>query len=271
MVQYAPPRVTKDGRIRAPQPLIGPYKRVKRLPWPLLFGGVALTGYLLKKQYDKLTNVTPQQRFMEKIKIVPYGVLGTQLSMTGSLQQPGLAPDDDMAIVDPAGLQHIKTTADGAGGAAGAIYKHIGLHGKFPETVRNAIFGPTDAKFHDYDGAKVIHVVGPDFREGEWSEREAAVELSRAYRNVLHEFVQSEAKTLRVLPISSGIFSGPLYNQMPALTHEALAMGFDQLHPFDAQSVTEKQKRIELCIFMEREWDTYVSAFDNLKAPVQLS
>jgi hypothetical protein len=134
----------------------------------------------------------------------------------------------------------------------------------------HSLHGPTDAKFHNYDGAKIVHAIGPDFREGEWSEREAAVELSRTYRNILHEFVLSEADTLRILPVSSGIFSGPLYNQMPALTHEALSMGLEQLHPFDVQVVTEKTKRIELCIFMEREWDPYVTAFDVLKAPAML-
>lgn len=269
MVQYAEPQRTKDGRIRAPMAMIGPM-RVKKWPWPMLLGGVSILGYILKKQYDKLTNASPQERFMEKIKIVPYGVLGTQLSMTGTLRHVGEPPNSDICIVDPAGLEYIKNGAAGAGGAAGAIYKHIGLTGAFPEAVRNAMFGPTDAKFHDYDGAKVIHCIGPDFREGEWSEREAAVELSRAYRNVLHEFVMSEATTLRILPISSGIFSGPLYNQMPPLTHEALSMGFEQLHPFDAQSVVEKRKKIELCVFMEREWDSYATAFDVLKAPSML-
>jgi hypothetical protein len=269
MVQYAQ-RTTKDGRVRAPMHMIGP-KRVKGVPWPLQLAVVTVVGYALKKQYDKLNQVTPQDRFVQKIKIVPYGVLGTQLSMTGSLRQLADSPDNDTVIVDPAGLHHIKGTAANASGASGAIYKHIGLTGKFPVEIQNAIHGPTDAKFYCYDGgAKVIHAVGPDFREGEWSEREAAVELSRAYRNILHEFVMSEASTLRLLPVSSGIFSGPLYNQMAALTHEAISMGFDQLHPYDAQAVTEKSKNVELCIFMEREWDPFVNAFDLLKAPAML-
>lgn len=270
MVQYAPPNFTKDGRLRAPRHLIGPYQRIKRTPWPLLFGAVAAVGYLGKQQYDKLMQTSPQKQFLQKVKIMPYGVLGTQLAMTGSMRQSGPQPDEQTCIVDPAGMHHVKTTAAGAGGAAAAIYNFIGLKGKFPDDVVGSIHGPTDAKFHDYGGVKVIHAVGPDFRQGEWSEREAGLELSRAYRNALHEFVISEAKVLRVLPISSGIFSGPLYNQMPALTQEGLAMGFDQLHPYDVQSILEKDKRIELCIFMEREWDTYVQAFDLLQPPSKL-
>lgn len=63
-----------------------------------------------------------------------------------------------------------------------------------------------DAKFYSYASDKnVIHVIPPDFREGMWSEREAAIELSRAYRNTLHEFVVSGCDELRLPPLSNGL------------------------------------------------------------------
>jgi hypothetical protein len=256
--------------------------------------------------------------------------------------------------VDPAGLHHIHGVADGAGGAAAAIYKWLGIKGAFPEAVRLALSGIGDAKLYRYPlpeklrkeqqarldaeavkkkaeaagdkkpdavaaaassaatggapqqelpplpspgsfaefsaahkeqlikaksgGEKdlitdrlfsraVIHAIGPDFRVGKWTDREASMALARAYRNVLHEFVMSDCDTLRIAPISGGIFSGDLYNMMPVLTQEGLALGFDQLHEYDKEVLLRPGKRIELCIFLLREWDTYVNSFDFIKPP----
>ena len=116
----------------------------------------------------------------------------------------------------------------------------------------------------------VIHTIGPDFRVGKWTDREASLALARAYRNVLHEFVMSGCDTLRVAPVSSGIYSGPLYNQVPVLTQEALTLGFDQLHEFDKEALLGPKKRIELCVFMSREWDSYCNAFDSIAPPQKL-
>lgn len=261
VVFEAEQRLTKDGRRRAPRMLWGP-RRPPQFPmirFVLAFGAIAFTmRYYFKQKNEPKTSAT----FLKRIQIVPWGVLGTQLSLQGSLVPRAELPDADTAIVDPAGLKYIQSTADGAGAASGAIYNWLGLKGRFPDDVRNSIFDECDAKFHNYNGKKVIHVVGPDFRVGTWSERAAAVELSRAYRNVLHEFVLSEATTLRILPISSGVFSGKLYDQMPPLTQEALSMAFEQLHTFDKEYVLDKNKNIELCIFMDREWDMYTKVFD---------
>jgi hypothetical protein len=269
MVQWAEPKLTKDGRVRAPNILVGPH-RVKGVPWMMYMGFGAAALYLAYGQYVKLSTVVPQKRFMEKIRIAPYGVLGTQLALTGTLRYVADEPNETIAIVDPAGLHHIKGSAAGAGGAAAAIYNTIGLTGAFPKDVVDSMHRAGDAKAHIYDGQPVIHAVGQDFREGKWSDRAASLELATAYRNVLHEFVMSEAKVLRVLPISGGIFAGPLYNQIPLLTQEALACGFDQLHPFDQKYINDPAKRIELCIFMEREWDSYCQVFDYLTPPSKL-
>jgi O-acetyl-ADP-ribose deacetylase (regulator of RNase III) len=232
--------------------------------------GVGLVAYIYYDVYSERFVETPSRRFLKKISVVPYGVLGTQMTLQNSLIQAGPAPDDSTVVLDPAGLNHIHGVASNAGGASGAIYNWLGLKGEFPEAVRKFISRACDAKLFDYNNHKVVHVVGPDFREGRWTEREAAIELSRAYRNALHEFVMSEGDTFRMAPISGGIFSGPLYSQMPPITQQALSMAFEQLHHFDREYVLKGNKKLELCVFMNREWDMYKTAFENLTASAKL-
>lgn len=274
MPQYGPPRYTKDGRLRAPLHLVGPARNRRRLafgPGFFLFCCFSAAG---KYYYDKYAVLTPQQEFMRGIRIVPYGVLGTQLSLQGSLLDKAPLPDENTVITDPAGLHHIRGTPDGAGGASGAIYNWLGLRKAFPDDVRRSIGRVGDAKYHDYDGKKVIHVVGPDFRTGKWSEREATIELARAYRNLLHEFVMSDAEVLRIAPVSTGIFAGPLYDQMPPMTQQALSSGFEQLHVYDKETLngtaTQRPKKVELCVFMNREFDMYNKVFENVLPSAKL-
>ena len=266
---YEPPKLTKDGRLRAPRFKLMHRRAGWRIPMLFQAGFFGLACWVTKRQYDRFTYVTPQQKFLQRLEVAPYGVLGTKMKGSGTLTQIGAPPDADTCIVDPAGLQYIKNGTKGAGGASASIYKFIGLSGAFPEDVSGAIFRATDAKFHAYKGGehKVVHVVGPDFRDGTWSKREAALELSRAYRNVLHEWVLSETKTLRLLPISSGIFAGTLSDELTPLTHEAICVGFEQLHPFDQQACIAEDRRVELCIFNEGEYPKYVTAFDHLTPP----
>eukprot|EP00974_Lingulodinium_polyedra_P109881 10629294-Lingulodinium_polyedra.AAC.1 len=51
-----------------------------------------------------------------------YGVLGG--NQEGTMIS---APTDDCVIVDPAGLNYIREGPAGAGGAAGAIYRWLGI------------------------------------------------------------------------------------------------------------------------------------------------
>lgn len=258
-------RTTKDGRKRAPQNLFGVH-HVKPFPWIRVLAAFGACYVVYYEKYVKLQSMTPQQRFIKKVQVVPYGVLGTQLNLQGSLARVAAEPDEKTVIVDPAGLKYIHSFAANAGGAAGAIYNWLGLRAEFPEDVRRWVTKVCDAKLFEYaEGTKkVVHAVGPDFRQGEWSEREAAIELSRAYRNVLHEFVVSEAETLRLLPLSGGVFAGPLYNQLPPITQQALIMAFEQLHQYDREFLLKDQTKLELCVFMNREWDMYKSVFENV-------
>ena len=62
-----------------------------------------------------------------------YGVLG--VSNKGAVADE---PDSETAFVDPAGLQYIQNGPSGAGGAAGVIYRWLGIASEpsFPEPVR---------------------------------------------------------------------------------------------------------------------------------------
>jgi hypothetical protein len=130
-------RFTADGRKRAPQLLYG-QAAYKRMPW-LKIGAavVVLAAYRWYNEEEALANKKPHQRVLDKLVLRPYGVLGTQLSLQGSLHEVAALPGPDVCIIDPAGLHHIQGTPEGAGGAAAAIYNFLKLNKKekFPEDV----------------------------------------------------------------------------------------------------------------------------------------
>jgi len=227
----------------------------------------ALTSFMtvqeLRSQPRAMCSVTPSiaPEFTARVKIVPYGILGS-----GSKGQLAPAPDAKTAFVDPAGLHHIKPPGgpSGAGGAAGVIYKWLGISSdpSFPQPVVDAIGQSLQAKFFSYGddgGKKCIHVVGPDLREGNYTRETAVNDLACAYRNVLSEFCLSGLPRLRLLPVSGGIFSGPFKDQLPYLTAEALESGYVQLSRAQQEQILMAD--IEMCIFMEREVPAFERAF----------
>jgi len=131
--------------------------------------------------------------------------------------------------------------------------------------VQNAITEATHAHYHTYDngGSKrhVIHVVGPELFG---VEREEAVRLlTAAYSNVLQQFVSattanSDLTTLRLLPISGGIFAGNWKDEMPKLTMEALTAAAGSLT--EEQLETLKARKLELCIFMADDLQKFEDA-----------
>ena len=264
-VAYHPVRYS-NGRPRAPRVIIGPF--VKRWPWIKIFFFGSLGYYFGKKQYKEWSYVPPETQFIRAVNVVPYGALGTSLSMTGTQRNIVQPPDEDTVVVDPTALEYLMTTADDATSTSGAIYHWAGIKGMFPPEVREGVFKAGDAKRYNYDGKWIVHVVAPDFRVGDWTEREASIELSRAYRNLLHEFVMTGKKRLRIPPLSYGMNAGDLYNQIPPLTQEALMSGFEQLHPFDKEHVLESE--VELCIYFEREWDKFSTVFTHVTPPSKL-
>jgi hypothetical protein len=88
---------------------------------------------------------------LSRIRIVDYGVLGTQLVPGSGLVRQAEPPDDFTAFVDPAGLPYIQRVGPrGAGGASGSIYEHIGIRDddEFPEDVREVITEECEAHYH---------------------------------------------------------------------------------------------------------------------------
>lgn len=198
------------------------------------------------------------------VNVVGYSVLGSKMTVGGQMVQDAASPPDaNTAFVDPAGLSFIQEMGPGmAGGAAGAIYSFLGIRNDdaFPQPVRDAVKKATDAKFHTYGQRKCVHVVGPNFGEMDHCTRQDAVALlASAYKNILAEFAGSGLQTLRLLPVSGGIFAGPFTPELPQITAEALRKGFSDL-PKGLQDKVLKNK-LEMCIFMEKEFKSFVEAF----------
>ena len=220
--------------------------------------------------------------FAESVSLAPYGVLGQQMKLDKSFVQHVPEPCSVLGccFVDPAGLHHIQPPGGPANahGAAGAIYKSIGIakDTSFPEEVIAAITKASDAKYHKYvktseGGGKldvhVIHTVGPDLRTDpdpigapgvKYMRQEAVAVLANAYANVLSEFVSTGQSTLRLLPVSGGIFAGEFMEEIGPLTWDALISGFNLLQPKDKAAL--KNREVQMCIFAEKELPLFESA-----------
>ncbi|CAE7896112.1 unnamed protein product [Symbiodinium sp. KB8] len=206
-------------------------------------------------------------RIVAKVRVVPYGILGSQL-FHGQLRVAAAEPGAGEVVVDPAGLPYIRSGPSGAGGASGQLYKWIGISSHFPQSVQDAITESLQAKFCSYDNGQknVIHVVGPDFRSRRsniWAD--AVDELAKAYASTLKEFAGCELPRLRLLPISSSIFAGPFEKDMPEMTVQALQTGFGMLDPGDQDKILNADG-IEMCIFAKAELDEYSRAFRDSMA-----
>ncbi|CAE7454743.1 unnamed protein product [Symbiodinium natans] len=199
------------------------------------------------------------------VEVVPYGVLGVQLDASHRFMRASSEPDADTVVVDPAGLRFIQDLGPaGAGGASGAIYSwlKIGLEARFPHEVRHAVRKEGDAKLHSYGSKQVIHVVGPNLNEisvATAATRAAAVQqLTTAYMHILEQFLSSEARHLRLLPVSSGIFAGPFQHDLPEMTFASLDSAFRSLP-------VESQRRllrlgVKLCIFDQQQFHKFLAA-----------
>jgi len=128
-------------------------------------------------------------------------------------------------ILDPAGLSYMKKSFVGAGGASGAIYKLLNTTKPTDEVIKHfSKFGNQDdlyknnrdsvACYGSYGDVKIIHAVGPDFRGSKYLQEilcntEQTDKLFyKIYDDIYREFIKLKNKklTLRLLPISSGIF-----------------------------------------------------------------
>eukprot|EP00438_Fugacium_kawagutii_P007948 Skav211191 [mRNA] locus=scaffold2922:22067:22708:+ [translate_table: standard] len=178
-------------------------------------------------------------------------------------------PNEDTVLVDPAGLPFIHSSDPcGAGGASEEIYNFLGMDQavSFPEEVKQAITKECDAKYHAYGKKKCIHVVGPDLREPGYSFDDAVDKLAIAYGNVFEEFVkvrmQQGASSMRLLPISGGIF-GVFEDNLPKMTARAVHAAYEQLSDDKKQYVMNAN--IEMCIFDQSKFAQYAFAFGQIE------
>ena len=206
---------------------------------------------------------------LPRIRVVDYGVLGTQLAPGTGIVKLAEPPDDLTAFVDPAGLPFIRSGPGGAGGASGSIYDHIGIRGDgaFPEDVRKAVTEECKAHYHRYqtEGGvhHVVHTVGPMLGQGKYTWDEAVAKLAGAYRNVLAQYARFAAikaalapkapVRLRLLPISGGIFAGEYQQRIAPLTLAALHAGIGLLTEKECRVLAKDETQIELCVFLAVE------------------
>jgi hypothetical protein len=90
------------------------------------------------------------------LRIQPFGILGKQLTASNKEVTKGADPADldSCCIVDPAGLHHVIPPGGplGAGGAAGAVYRWLGIGQAtaFTPDVVSAVTKTGDAKYRHY-------------------------------------------------------------------------------------------------------------------------
>ena len=231
-----------------------------------------------------------------KIELKPYGILGyknTPLIIEGRMvfnekgvvqtiieSVIGMEPKSNMALVDPAGLSNIGSKShDGASSASESIYmwlQRYGVSKKFPKDVLDSIKKECDSKQHRYtlsDGNKItiIHTVGPNFTKTEHTRTNNDLnypinKLQPAYTNTFLQFIdslpdlrKSGKPTLRLLPISGGVFLGKYVEDIPRITMQSLLKGLEGLS--DEALILLKDTNIEMCIYDSYTIEYYSDQF----------
>lgn len=238
--------------------------------------------YIVHVNGDHYEATEPKDGSMQafqKIKVQPYGVLGTVKKIDGAFGDVSLLQPDTTAIVDPAGYPYITgATVEGCGGASKAIYKKISLN-TFPDNIKKYFediktkhkSAECQAKYYEHlvgDTKKqpyhIIHAIGPNFKDSSIhagiAEMEAIHLLTTAYYNILKEFSKCRVRTLRLLPISSDLFSGKFKPKMAEMTNVAL------LEAFRSMKRKSNNKRFELCIYEGAHYKKYSERFDSTAA-----
>ena len=216
------------------------------------------------------------QAILAAVQLTPGSVFGKQLSITGKMVDSVKIDLNNTAIVDPAGLDHVRPPGrpSGAGGFSKEIYRRVGISGDkaFPREVVENVKKVGDAFPHGYRYERgvldVIHTVGPDFRvlpkgEATYPRGLARSQLATVYGNVLrayldvHEDTYRTVRRLRLVPISGGVFAGSLLPDIPRLTFEALGDAIMSLSEEQREDLEEL--KMALHVFREDEWDAFVA------------
>ena len=79
--------------------------------------------------------------------------------------------------------------------------------------------------------------------------------MVKAYVNIFKEFLRGGERTLRILPISGGIFAGGLQNETPWCSAVAIAKAYKRV-PRGAKREIANFRAIQVCIYQENEFET---------------
>ena len=202
--------------------------------------------------------------------VKPYSVLGT----TRQNNTPDVPPHT--VIVDPAGLWYIEHTFEGAGGVSGPIYDFLAQDTTFnyhvPSDVSDTIKKPCQAKWHMYGSQAVIHVVGPNFCKEPYKNsttEQATSTLATAYFNVFNQFLanadKAGATTLRMLPISTGVFRGKVLKttaDKANVTRDAVKLAANRLTPEQQRKLLRYS--LEMCIYEQEEQEAFRKMFGSI-------
>ena len=175
-------------------------------------------------------------------------------------------------LLDPAGMYFItNNTTKGARQASASIYTKFGI-AQFPQHVRNKIKNELEACYYNYDDgpslpqAKIIHAVGPKLTQA--TEKDHQDLLTVVYTNIFTEFLQncSPDYTLRLVPISSGIFNVKKYSE-PQLAELSLHALFQGLKYAEVSEKSKKVKNIELYLFDKLMYNAFLTEIQKTGIP----
>jgi len=216
----------------------------------------ALVGLTIDAMEDTLGFHRRLHNLIRRWRVKQYGVLGDQLTSRGTVQT-GSHPTKACCILDAAGPDHImgRKEVTEASGASGGIYEFLGFP-PFAQSTSDAFaFGGKKAHRVRHDKCDVIHAIGPNFRDmGIPSNDVVVVLLQEVYHGVFVEAAglsDDEVVSLRLLPLSSGIFGGAAIPGFHRLTWIAVIRAMDALPTDLLSNVTELE--VEWCIFAEKD------------------
>ena len=153
-------------------------------------------------------------------------------------------------MVDPAGLHYITSTPSGAGGASGALYKHLNMTAFGPE-VKAALTQVGQAVYTKVGGQPVIFSTPPPLRN--ITDRKVVTDLlTEVYEAVLKAALPQvpTGSTVRIPIMSGGNFAGSWKTHIPSLTSVALA---DAIQRVGFEAVRDSGLTFHLCTYTQSE------------------
>ena len=105
----------------------------------------------------------------------------------------------------------------------------------------------------------VIHAYSYDFSTSTYSSMNKAQcirELSKVYKQVFDNFIETNKETLHLLPLSGGLFAGIHKSNMKTITFQAIQEAYQNIRKLNKHSILS-QKTIILCLYLPNEFSTY--------------